>query len=118
MDQDISTALAPASGSSNTIMEKLYALAVQDSRNFRSVMQAQLDWFKQSYDQLPPEEQAFFNDKDRLYLTCLQMGMDARKQTMSTTTSRTLMDDVVDDAFYIANKLYARVKAEKAAGNL
>lgn len=121
MDADLATIL----GGSATVTEKLYAQAIQEGRtnakaleDFRVLLRQHMQWFQTQYADLPPETAPTFDDKDRMYSFFLQVGMDARKQSMSTATTRATMDDVVDDAHYIANKLYAILKTEKAAGNL
>lgn len=137
MDQDLTTAL----GANPTPLERLYAQAIQDTRaatarwtqaladteaeraliqaerasmqNFRTEAVAQMQWFRDQYELLPKEVAPIFDEMDRLFERCLTLGMDARQQAMTTATSRSTMDDVVADAFYIAEQNYARLRQRK-----
>ncbi len=137
MDADLTTAL----GANPTPLERLYAQAIQDSRDstvrwrqaldateaeraliqserasmqtFRTEAIAQMQWFRDQYELLPKEVAPIFNEMDRLFERCLSEGMSARAQAMTTATSRSTMDDVVADAFYIAEANYARLRQRK-----
>jgi hypothetical protein len=82
-------------------------------QTFRAEVAGQMQWFRDQYELLPKEAAPVFDEMDRLFERCLSLGMDARAQAMTTATSRSTMDDVVADAFYIAEQNYARLRQRK-----
>jgi hypothetical protein len=128
MDADLVAAL----GTTPTVMEKLYAEAIEDSRagvvkwdeerqrlaEWRTAATAWMDWMKAQYNELPPE---LFDDNDRLYTNCIMQGLDLRKQALSTATTKSTEDDVINDGFRIGGEIFRRIQARKAlvkAGSL
>lgn len=121
MDADIVAAL----GSTPTVMEKLYAEAIEDSRlntvkwdeerqrlaQFRVSMTEYMTWFKTEYGKLPPE---LFDDHDRLYSNCVMQGLELRRQSMTTATTQSTMDDVINDGFRIGGEIFRRIQARRA----
>jgi hypothetical protein len=121
MDADIVAAL----GSTPTAMEKLYAEAIEDSRlntvkwdeerqrlaEFRAAMTEYMTWFKTEYGKLPPE---LFDDHDRLYSNCVMQGLEIRKQSMTTATTQSTMDDVINDGFRLGGEIFRRIQARRA----
>lgn len=110
MDADLTQAL----GANATVMEKLYAEAIEDSRlraqelnQYRADMKAMFAWFQSQYNQLPPETRT---EDQLLYERCLMKALDLRRQNMSTATTQGVMDDVIADAIYIAGKVFAHLK--------
>lgn len=114
MDADLVAAL----GSSPTVTEKLYAEAIEDSRQraaelnqYRADVKQMFAWYQEAFASLPPERRT---EDQYMYERCLMKALDLRRQNMSTATSYALMDDVVNDAIYIAGKIYAHLKAREA----
>jgi len=122
MDADLVAAL----GTTPTVMEKLYAEAIEDTRlntvkwdqerqrlvEFRQTTTAWMDWMKAQYNELPPE---LFDDNDRLYERCVMEGLDLRKQALNTSTTVSTMTDVINDGFYLGGEIFRRIQARKAA---
>jgi hypothetical protein len=128
MDADLVTAL----GNTPTPMEKLYAEAIEDTRastakweamnakwdeerqrlaDFRTTTTAWIDWFKSEYGKLPAE---LFDVNDRLYERCINLGIEVRKQAMTTATSQATMDDVINDGFKMGGEIFRRLQSRKA----
>jgi hypothetical protein len=128
MDQDLLDAL----GATPTAMEKLYAEVIEDTRantakwnedrakwdeerqrlaDFRAALTQHVAWLETEYGKLPPE---LFDDNDRLYSSCVMQGLEIRKQSMTTATTQSTMDDVINDGFRIGGEIFRRIQARRA----
>lgn len=111
MDADLVAAL----GSTPTVTEKLYAEAIEDARQravelnqYRADVKQMFAWYQDAFASLPPETRS---EDSLMYERCFMKALDLRRQNMSTATTTTTMDDVINDAVYIADKMFAHLKS-------
>lgn len=127
LDPDVA-GLLPATA---TVTERIYAVAVQDTRDANEMrLQSDIDRAAASLaetkrhnqvcekiaaDQLATirESDAGFDRADSLFISCVKLGVETRKQTMSSSTGRdTVMADVVRDGTWIGYQVYNLLAAE------
>lgn len=84
---------------------------ITNQQSFRKSVVDFTKWVQAQYALLPPE---IFDNNDELYERCVMRGLDLRKQTMSTSTSQTTIDDVINDGFKIGGEIFRRIQDRKA----
>lgn len=128
LDADIAACL-PATGA--TANEKLYAVAVDDTRKANEARlkadadRAHAQLSESNRHNLACEDLQFrqlaaiqesdpgFDKESRLFIQCVELGVETRKQSMTTSTGRdTVMQDVVKDGLWIGYQVYNRIAAE------
>lgn len=116
LDPDLS-ALLPTTA---TPTERLYGQAIDDSRAMHDERQAECSRHNKALEALAAQQLAEiqkqdpgFSKEDSLFISMVKLGVETRKQTMTTSTVRdTVMQDVIKDGVWIGYQVYNRIAAE------